>query len=152
MNFLYDTNIILGIIRSKKTNELTDFLNPLDKSVYISVVVEAELKSIALQKNWGKDKTDKLDYYLDRFSLIEVTKSIINTYSQIDSFSQHKNPNISEYEFDTPRNMGKNDLWIASTAALLGLELFTTDSDFLHLHKTFLEVRLIDQADLKKFF
>jgi tRNA(fMet)-specific endonuclease VapC len=152
MNYLYDTNIILGIIRSKKTDELTDFLNPLDKSVYISVVVEAELKSIALQNKWGNDKIDKLDFYLDRFSFMEVTKSLIDTYVQIDTFSQHKNPNFTNYDFDTPRNMGKNDLWIAATATLLGLELVTTDADFAHLHNVFLEVRQINVDDLKQYF
>jgi len=35
--------------------------------------------------------------------------------------------------------MGKNDLWIASTAALLGLKLITTDADFNHLHDVFIE-------------
>jgi tRNA(fMet)-specific endonuclease VapC len=48
--------------------------------------------------------------------------------------------------------MGKNDLWIASTAAILGLELVTTDADFAHLHNVFLEVRQINQEDLKQFF
>jgi tRNA(fMet)-specific endonuclease VapC len=152
MNYLYDTNIILGIIRSKKTSEFTDFLNPLDKSVYISVVIEAELKSIALQNKWGKEKIDKLDYYLDRFSFMEVTKSLINTYVQIDTFSQRKNPNFTNYNFDTPKNMGKNDLWIATTATVLGLELVTTDADFAHLHNIFLEVRQINVDDLKQFF
>lgn len=34
------------------------------------------------------------------------------------------------YPFISARNMGKKDLWIASTAALLGLKLVTTDNDF----------------------
>lgn len=40
--------------------------------------------------------------------------------------------------------MGKNDLWIASTAALLGLTLVTTDADFQHLSEIFLELRQIE--------
>ena len=39
---------------------------------------------------------------------------------QIDAYSQRLNPNFDSYPFDTPRNMGKNDLWIASAAAFLG--------------------------------
>jgi len=39
--------------------------------------------------------------------------------------------------------MGKNDLWIVSTAALLGLKLVTTDADFNHLHGVFIEVQHI---------
>lgn len=152
MNFIYDTNIILAIVRSQKTDELIELLNPLDKNVYLSVIVEAEIKSIALQNKWGKKKIDKLDFYLDRFSFMEVTKSLINTYIEIDTFSQRKNPNFSNYDFDTPKNMGKNDLWIASTATLLGLELVTTDADFAHLHNVFLEVRQINPSDLKQYF
>ncbi len=39
--------------------------------------------------------------------------------------------------------MGKNDLWIASTAALLGLKLVTSDADFNHLHQIFIAVQFI---------
>ena len=42
-----------------------------------------------------------------------------------------RNPSIRNYPFGTSHNMGKNDLWIASTGALLGLTLATTDADFL---------------------
>ena len=48
--------------------------------------------------------------------------------------------------------MGKNDLWIAATASLLGLELVTTDADFAHLHNYFLDVRQLDPAALKSNF
>jgi tRNA(fMet)-specific endonuclease VapC len=41
--------------------------------------------------------------------------------------------------------MGKNDLWIAATAALPGLKLVTTDADFNHLHKVFMEVKWLNQ-------
>ena len=152
MNLIYDTNIILAIIRSKKTDRLIDFLNPLDKNVYSSIVIEAEVKSIAMRNKWGKNKLDKLDYYFDQFSTFEVTRAFINSYIEIDTYSQRANPNFKEYSFDTPRNMGKNDLWIASTATLLGLELITTDADFAHLHNVFLEVRQINPSDLKQYF
>lgn len=44
--------------------------------------------------------------------------------------------------------MGKNDLWIASTAALLGLELVTTDMDFNHLHEVFVDVQMLDMRQV----
>jgi tRNA(fMet)-specific endonuclease VapC len=152
MNLIFDTNIILGIVRSNRTNELLEILNPENKQMFSSVITEAETRSIALQNKWGKEKFDKLEIILDLFTFTEVTKQLITTYVEIDTFSQRKNPNFPLDDFDTPRNMGKNDLWIASTATLLGLELVTTDTDFAHLHNIFLEVRQIDQADLKKFF
>lgn len=151
-NLIYDTNIVLGIIRSKKTEELIEYINPNDKDVYTSVIVEGEIKSIALRNKWGKEKMAKLDFYFNRFSFLEVTKTFVNTYVEIDTFSQRLNPIFPEYFFDTPRNTGKNDLWIASTASLLGLELVTTDADFNHLHNIFLDVRTIDADSLKKYF
>ena len=41
--------------------------------------------------------------------------------------------------------MGKNDIWIAATAALLGAQLVTVDRDFDHLHGIFFDVIYIDQ-------
>jgi tRNA(fMet)-specific endonuclease VapC len=152
MNLLFDTNIIVAIVRAEKTDELIEFLNPHDKNVYSTVVVEAEIKSIAVRNNWGSPKLAKLDYYLSQFAFTEITKPFINTYVQIDTFSQKQNPNFKDYTFDTPRNMGKNDLWIASTATILGLELVTTDADFAHLHNVFLDVRQIELGELKKYF
>jgi tRNA(fMet)-specific endonuclease VapC len=48
--------------------------------------------------------------------------------------------------------MGKNDLWIASLAALLNLKLVTTDADFDHLHNVFFEVRKINPSEFVQFF
>jgi tRNA(fMet)-specific endonuclease VapC len=43
----------------------------------------------------------------------------VDIYAEIDAYSQRLNPNFKDYPFDTPRNKGKNDLWIASLAALV---------------------------------
>jgi predicted nucleic acid-binding protein len=40
--------------------------------------------------------------------------------------------------------MGKNDLWIAATASLIGATLLTADKDFSHLQGVFLDVEVID--------
>ena len=152
MNIFLDTNIFLGIIRSKKVDELLKFLNPEKNTIYTSVIVEAEIKFIALRNKWGKDKIAKLEFYLNQFSFIELTKTFVNTYVEIDTYSQKVNPNFTTHNFDTPRNMRKNDLWIAATASILGLKLITTDSDFSHLNEVFLDVRQIDIASLKIYF
>jgi tRNA(fMet)-specific endonuclease VapC len=62
------------------------------------------------------------------------------------------NADFKSYPFKTPRNMGKNDLWIASLSALLGLKLITTDADFDHLHNIFIEVKKLSPADFLPFF
>ena len=38
------------------------------------------------------------------------------------------------------RNMGKNDLWIASTAHVLEATLITTDNDYDHLENVYFEL------------
>jgi len=40
--------------------------------------------------------------------------------------------------------MGKNDVWIAATASILDITLITTDKDFNHLDKEYLDLKLID--------
>lgn len=90
-----------------------------------------------------------IDIFLNEVILIEINENLVNTYVEIDAFSQRRNPSYINYPFSTPRNMGKNDLWIASTAALPGLKLVTTDADFNHLHQVFMEVEYIKAGLLK---
>jgi len=105
------------------------------------VVSEAEIKSIAIQNNWGINRRNKLNLFLDNVNIVEISQIFVNTYTEIDSYSQCRNPAFVDYPFSTHRNMGKNDLWIASLAALLGLQLITTDEDFDHLNGVFFDVQ-----------
>lgn len=89
---------------------------------------------------------------LDAVTIVEINQFYINAYVEIDTFSQRSNSAFSEYNFTTPRNMGKNDLWIASLGSLLGLQLVTTDADFDHLHEIFFEVRRIIPSDFLAYF
>lgn len=145
MNYLLDTNIVLTYIRN------TDYTQRLEKqlglfskenNLIISVVVIGELKSLALQNQWGKQKWLKLAEILDEFLLADIhTEEIINKYAEIDAFSQNK---ILENPLnDTARNMGKNDLWIAATASVLNLELITMDNDFDHLDQKFIQLNKV---------
>ena len=152
MNLLLDTNILVFISRTKDTDSFVDFINPQNATLYISVASEAEIKSIALKNNWGTKRNDILYNFLDGINIVEIGKSYVNVYAEIDAYSQRSNPNFKDYPFDTPRNMGKNDLWIASLAALLGLELVTTHGDFDHLNNVFFPVRKINPGDFQRFF
>ena len=152
MNLLLDTNICLALLRSEDYNGMIDFINPGNALMYVSIVSEAELKSIALQNNWNRKRYLHLENFLESISIVEIYQSSVNTYTEIDAFSQRKNLSFKSYSFDTPRNMGKNDLWIASLGVLLGLQLITTDADFNHLNGTFLSVRMIATDELKPFF
>jgi len=148
MNLLLDTNILLYLSKNPKRvlgNIPVDFDND---RVYLSIVSIGELKSLAFQNNWSIERWDVVKNFYDSCNVLEVNESLINAYSQIDAYSQRRNPGYDEYGFATPRNMGKNDLWIAATAALLGLTLVTTDKDFDHLHQVFMEVKRITPETL----
>ena len=152
MNLLFDTNIIINIVRSVDITGITQFLNPANLSTYISVVSQGEVKSIALQNNWGVNRLNFLAEILDQSTIIDINKLSLTGYSEIDAYSQLLNPGFQTYPFDTPKNMGKSDLWIASLAALLGLQLVTTDSDFDHLHNVFFDVRKVSKQEFLPFF
>ena len=152
MNLLLDTNIILHIVRSRDFEGIIRFLNPDDSPIFLSIVSEAEIKSLALRNNWGINRRTILDNFLDQVNIVEINQSYVNIYAEIDAYSQRLNPSFDSYGFDTPRNMGKNDLWIASLSALLSLRLTTTDSDFDHLNNVFFEVRKVSSSDFQTFF
>src|SRR5690606_26929964 len=123
MNLLFDTNILIAILRSGDYDGIVNFFNPERKLVYISVATEAEIKSIALRLKWGEQRMKRLDNFLTEIIIIDIDQNYSNSYIEIDTYSQRINPAFSNYSFNTPRNMGKNDLWIASLASLLNLKL-----------------------------
>ena len=92
---------------------------------------------MSLKNKWGAKRLDILHAFLDEINVVAVTQSYVDSYAEIDSYSQRANSDFKSYPFHTPKNMEKNDLLIASLAALLGLELVTTDADFDHLHNVF---------------
>ncbi|SHN35799.1 type II toxin-antitoxin system VapC family toxin [Mucilaginibacter sp. OK098] len=149
MNLLFDTNILIFLTKNLRSQQIGKAINPNNQKVYVSIVTVAELKSIALQNSWAPTKSQIMYELLDEVTIIEVNESLVNIYTEIDAFSQCKNPAYLDSKFSTPRNMGKNDLWIASTAALLGLKLVTTDNDFNHLHQVFIEVQNIKPETFK---
>lgn len=152
MNLLFDTNIILTLVRVEDFTSMLDFFNPDGNTIYISVATEAEVKSIVLQNKWGINKRSRLDYLFGLIIIVEIYQANVSSYIEIDVYSQRKNPAFVNYPFETPRNMGKNDLWIASLAALLGLQLVTTDADFDHLNGVFFDVRRIPVSEFQRFF
>jgi tRNA(fMet)-specific endonuclease VapC len=151
MNLLLDTNIILNLLRAKDFTAAKKFINPQDGLLYISIVSEAEINSLAIRNNWGLNRLKFLNSFLNTVSIIDVNKLSVRIYAEIDAFSQRLNPDFENYTFDTPRNMGKNDLWIASLAAMLDLTLITTDADFDHLNGIFFNVKKIRAADFLPF-
>lgn len=82
-----------------------------------------------MRNHWGEKRFEALDQLLNTIIVTDInSEDVIQKYAEIDTFSQGKlldNPLST-----TARNMGKNDLWIAATAAIIDATLITTDTDF----------------------
>ncbi|MGB0930074.1 MAG: PIN domain-containing protein [Chitinophagales bacterium] len=146
MIYLLDTNVILfNFLNPSFESYFNATFRPNENLLAISVVTEGELDSIAIQRNWGIRKKNLLaDIVKEYVSYPIKVNSVIKRYAEIDAYSQNKLP-------DKPlgmssRNMGKNDLWIAATASVVGATLITTDKDFQHLDGAYLDLKLIDIA------
>jgi len=151
MNYILDTNILLTYVRDNVvTQNIENELNLItgNHNLVVSVVSVGEIKSIAKQNKWGERRINRLnDLFLDFIRTEINTEEIIEKYAEIDTFSQGK---LTESPSNfTSRNMGKNDIWIAATASVYNLELITTDKDFEHLRKDYLNINLIDLKNFK---
>ena len=125
--YLLDTNIILALLRGNALGVALDRDYALSASRtrnLVCVVSVGELLSIGYRAGWGQPKKAALETFLQELIWIDIDdRSILDTYAQIDSFS-----------LSIGKKMGKNDFWIAGSAAVTGATLITTDSDFDHLH------------------
>lgn len=138
--FLLDTNILLHALRNDSFwQDISLEFKPSQTQNYISVVSLGELYALSLKNNWGIPRTAKLQTLKEHFGIVDINvEAILYRYAQIDAFSQGK---LNDKPFNnSPRNMGKNDLWIAATASVFNLELMTLDQDFNHLKEVFLEL------------
>lgn len=150
MNYIFDTNVFLIYMKnaeakSKLTNNFS-LSNPDNISI-LSIVTLGEIYALALKNNWGEKRVSAIDFFVKKFVIVDVTNSdLIQSYAQIDAFSQGKL--IDKPLRSTARNMGKNDLWIAATAAVTKSTLLTTDKDFVHLDGAFFDLELFKPVDL----
>ena len=142
MTYLLDTNILLIYLRDNATRHWIDQnIAPLSQGniPVVSVVSVGEIRSIALRNNWGMKKQQQLEELLNQLVIADINaEDVIEKYAEIDAYSQGK---LKGKPLGTSsRNMGKNDLWIAATAAVTDARLLTTDADFEHLDGQYLEV------------
>ena len=142
MNYLYDTNILVFIIKQEPTIE------KLEKAIaqeagnlrIISIVTKAEIETLAVLFKWGEQKREQLKNIIAQFLIIPIdSEQIVSAYVELDAYSQGKHSTKSSGF--TPRNMSKNDLWIAATAMVTDSTLLTSDKDFDHLNEVFISVK-----------
>jgi tRNA(fMet)-specific endonuclease VapC len=142
--YIYDTNILLYAIRNEKHWQFIQDIAQLDiiQDNVMSVVSWGELYSLAKQNRWGAKRFDIIDRLDEVFIIANIFEmEIIQAYADIDAYSRGK---LDGRPLGTSaRTMGKNDLWIAATASVLGITLLTTDGDFDHLNGVFLDIEKI---------
>lgn len=135
--YLLDTNVLVHCVRGDDVwqgIQAAHFLLLLEPLPLICVVSVGELRSLASQFNWQTRRRSQMEFILDYFDWVNIDRpSILNTYAEIDAWTRQNG-----------RKMGKNDLWIAASAAESGSRLITTDQDFISLDPTFLAVEWID--------
>lgn len=136
--YLLDTNILVYLIRGKAVGQAIDANYGLSTGGLIrsmvSVVTVGEVYSLVRKWGWGQKKIDELQRMLGQLAWININHpDILATYAELDDHSNK-----------VGKSMGKNDVWIAATAKVAGIELLTTDSDFDHLHPVHLKRIKID--------
>lgn len=135
--YLFDTNILVHLIREDATGlAIKTRFSPFtkDSKPLICNVTDGELRSLALQFSWGKQKIDKMNFALDYFGRVPIeSKEIMTAYAAIDFFSLSQGI-----------KMGKNDLWIAAATYISGSQLVSTDTDFDHLASIFIQVDRVE--------
>ena len=129
---LLDTNLLVHNIRQDElwqTVEARYGLVDAPTAPSISIVTDGEIRGLALQFGWGIAKQQRMEELLDYYVVVPLPfLNIVEVYTEIDDYSRRHGI-----------TMGKNDLWIAATAAITGARLLTTDKDFDPLHGVFLE-------------
>lgn len=134
---LLDTNVFVHLVRDDEVGKRLkreQHLLMADPAPAFCVVTEGELRSLAYQFNWGRDKLDRMRLLLEHFSRVPIdTPEVVEAYAVIDADSRANGV-----------SMGTNDVWFAAVAHVTGFDLITTDRDFDHLHPDILTPTLIE--------
>ena len=140
--YLLDTNILVHLIRESALGDhVRQTYRPLlaNPRPLISIVTEGELRSLAHQWQWGRHKKSQMHFFLHHLSRVPVDREdVFEAYAMIDAYSG-----------SVGHSMGKNDLWIAAAANVMGATIVTTDTDFDHLQPDFLSVDWIDPENFR---
>ena len=99
---------------------------------YVATITLGELDAAAKKSGYSARKIERINRFIARTNILGIdTQQIIEAYGDVDAFSQGKTT-LTPQDF-APRNMGKNDIWLAAIAHVYKLTLLTTDKDFVHL-------------------
>ena len=140
MRIIYDTNILLQILRDgQSSNKIQSVFDLCDAEESICLVTLAEIRSLSIQFRWGAIRRAKMEELLFRLVILDINvPEIIDRYVDIDCYSKGKH--LTRSSNFSAIKMGKNDLWIAATASVYECKLLTMDLDFGHLRDEFVDV------------
>jgi tRNA(fMet)-specific endonuclease VapC len=139
-SYVLDTNILLALIRGKALGESVDNAYGLRANLQrhvISIASQAELLVLADRNKWAQAKRDAVNFMFQSLVVLPIDGEAL-----LDAYVQVSHADMTWH--GGPRNMGKNDIWIAATAVSSGLPLLTTDKDFTFLNGNLVQVLLID--------
>ena len=143
---LLDTCIISGIIKQHPPTVQalqTAFAPTAARPYAVSIVTRAELGVMVHLNKWGPTRADLMARLLSQCLEIPIASNdLVQAFADLDAFSRNK-PVPGRPRLGRSLVMGKNDLWIAATAHVLGAALLTNDGDFDHLHGVFFSVHKI---------
>lgn len=154
--YLIDTNILIFYATNDPVVSLLEstlsLLEPVSNP-HISVVTLGEIRSLGIQRNWGKKKTRQVEQgILDLVTRSPILQTdVVDEYADIDGYSLGKHSKCSYPSGYSSEKMGKNDLWIAATASIYNFTLVTADKDFEHLDEKFLKRIYVDQKSGKLY-
>ena len=146
MRFVLDTNILISYLKENRIRKhIQENLKPFNVGSIpiISVISLGEIESLALRNYWGSKRRSAVGRLINSCVITDInSRDVIRRYAEIDAFSQGKLSELPLHK--SSRNMGKNDLWIAATSSVLDAKLITTDKDFAHLDKVFLDLEFVE--------
>ncbi len=140
-NFVLDTGIVLGyFLKTHYAEDIEENIKPFKSpnTAIICIVTKGEILSISKQRHWGSGKIESLEQLLATIPSVDISdERVINSYAEIDAYSQGKLTSNPLPDGMSSRNMGKNDIWIAAIAHTTKATLLTTDGDFDHLNRVY---------------
>ncbi|MEM1328120.1 MAG: PIN domain-containing protein [Bacteroidota bacterium] len=146
--YIVDTNIAVHYARNGKVWAYIEehyFPKGLKNRLVLSFAAKTEAISFSKANNWGARKIGRLQHLFKQAEIIHSNHyKLSDAYVNIDLYSRNKHKSLRLPSTYTARNMGKNDIWIASTAMALKHPLISTDKDFEHLDGVFIDLIYID--------
>jgi tRNA(fMet)-specific endonuclease VapC len=144
-HYLLDTGILVSWVRGDAIAKWVETQYALTKTPLrnvVSIVTVGEVRAFAKggrkHRPWGAAKLRVLDDFLSGLVRFDISDdAVLAAYAELDHYSS---------TLKSPRNMGKNDLWIAATARATGLRLLTLDCDFDHLDGELIRRDYIDSG------